>query len=195
MSPVGEIIDISFTTVTCESSNLNDIPTPGTFIRFDIDDYTVIACVTRYDIGSIESDGYPMALWKTEAELKNQYPQLEQILKGYFKCLVLGFMVDGKFINGLPDRSIRLHTMVVRAQNNEILLATQDGLFLNSVIKSKDVDIIEVIPWLIYNAYKARNADHDYLEEIGKELNVYLKYDLNLLAPIIERLENMIINL
>lgn len=195
MKTVGEIIDISFTTLTCEASNLNDIPTAGTFIKFYLADYIVIGCVTRYDISSIEAEGYPSALWKNENELKSYYPQLEHILKGYFRCLVLGFIYKDKFINGLPDKSIRLHTMVEKAGKDEILLATQDGLFLNSVLKAKDVDIVEVIPWLIYYAYIARNKNDNYLNEIGKELNIYLKYDLNILTPVIERLESLVFNL
>ncbi len=195
MMAVGEIIDISFTQITCEAKDLDNIPTAGQFIRFELDNYKVLGCVTRYDVGSISQEGYPRALWKTPEELKRFYPQLEQILKGYFKCIILGFISNGKFINCLPDRSIRLHTMVELADKNDILLATQSSLFLNSVIKAKDVDVVEVIPWMLYFAYVARKKDYEYIEHMGKELNAYLKYDLNLLTPIIERLENLISHL
>lgn len=85
--------------------------------------------------------------------------------------------------------------MVELADKNDILLATQSSLFLNSVIKAKDVDVVEVIPWILYFAYSAREKDYEYIEHMGKELNAYLKYDLNLLTPIIERLENLISHL
>lgn len=64
--------------------------------------------------------------------------------------------------------------------------------FLNSVLKAKDIDIIEVVPWMLFFAYLARGKDYYYIEQMGKSLNAYLKYDLNLLEPIIERLENLI---
>lgn len=192
---VGEIIDISFTQITCEAKDLDNIPTAGQFIRFNLDDYKVIGCVTRYDIGSIAQEGYPRALWKTPDEIKKFYPQLEHILKGYFKCILLGFISNGKFISCLPDKSIRLHTMVELADKKDILLATQNSLFLNAVIKARDVDIVEVVPWMLYFAYDARQKDYSYIQQMGKELNAYLKYDLNLLAPIVERLESLISNL
>ncbi|ADQ04518.1 hypothetical protein Calow_0952 [Caldicellulosiruptor owensensis OL] len=189
---VGEIIDVSFTQLTCEAKDLNNVPTPGKFIKFHLDDYTVIGCVIRYDIGSISEGGYPRALWKSPEEIKSQYPQIDQILKAYFKCVVLGYIVEDKYVGCLPDRSIRLHSLVEPANEREILLATQNGLFLNSVLKTKDVDIAEVVPWMLFFAYIARGKDYHYLEQMGKALNAYLKYDLNLLEPIIERLENLI---
>lgn len=153
---VGEIIDISFTQITCEAKDLENIPTPGQFIRFALDDYIVLGCTTRYDIGNISQEGYPRALWKSPDDLEKFYPQLQHILKGYFKCVILGFISNGKFISCLPDRSIRLHTMVELAEKKDILLATQNSLFLNSIIKAKDVDIIEVIPWMLYFIYCKR---------------------------------------
>lgn len=190
---VGEIIDISFTQLTCEARDLNNIPTPGRFIKFELDDYKVIGCVTRYDVGSISEREYPRALWKSPEEIKKHYPQIDQILKGYFKCVVLGYIVDNKFVGCLPDKSIRLHSLVELATQKEILLTTQNSLFLNSVLKAKDIDIIEVVPWMLFFAYLARGKDYYYIEQMGKSLNAYLKYDLNLLEPIIERLENLII--
>lgn len=189
---VGEIIDISFTQLTCEARDLNNVPTPGRFIKFELDDYTVVGCVTRYDIGSISEGGYPRALWKSPEEIRKQYPQIDQILKGYFKCIVIGYIVNEKFVGCLPDKSIRLHSLVELANQKEILLATQNGLFLNSVLKAKDIDIIEVVPWMLFFAYLARGKDYYYIEQMGKSLNAYLKYDLNLLEPVIERLENLI---
>jgi len=126
---VGEIIDISFTQLTCEARDWNNIPTPGRFIKFELDDYKVIGCVTRYDVGSISEGGYPRALWKSPEEIKKYYPQIDQILKGYFKCVVVGYIVNGKFVGCLPDKSIRLHSLVELATQKEILLALKTAFF------------------------------------------------------------------
>jgi len=195
LESIGEIVKVEFTTITCEAKNIDNLPTPGTFVRFYIKDYMVIGCVTRYEIGSIESQGYPSALWSNINEIKNNYPEIDQILKGYFDCLVIGSIYNGRFINGLPNRSIPIHAQVEKAETDDILLATQNALFINTILKATDVDVIVVMPSIVYYAYIVRNKDNNYLYEIGKQLSIYLNYDLNTLVPLIERIESLAFNL
>ncbi|MEZ0537998.1 hypothetical protein ACAG39_12280 [Caldicellulosiruptoraceae bacterium PP1] len=192
MDTIGEIVLVDFSSITCEAKVYDNIPTPGRFIKFFIDDICVLAISTKYSISSIEKDGPAKALWKDKEEVKKLYPQMDMMLKGYFNAIVIGYIQDNSFKYGLPPKSISIHTLVYEAEDKEVLLATQSSIFLHTILKEKDIDIFEVIPNALYLAYLVRNKDENYLVEIGKELNMYLKYDLNILTPIIERLESLI---
>jgi len=189
---IGEIVECNFTKLTCEALTQSHIPTPGNFITFNIGDIKVISIVSYYWIGSIEGEGKALALWKSKEELDKLYPQLSSILKGYFECVIVGFIENNNFIHGLPSKSIQLHTLVFPSEDKDILMATQNSLFLYSLMKEKEIDLFEVIPWVFYHAYKVRKNDYKYIVDMGKDLNMYLKYDLNLLTPIVQRIDNII---
>jgi len=170
---VGEVIESSTAEFTAESRVLHGAPPFGAYVK--IDGYPMIYAIT-YNIStqSIEPNRRPTAYGKTEDELRLEQPQIFELLRTEFNCLIIGYEDETGIYQNLPPHPPKIHNFVHFCSATEIANFTDKAHYLTIAA--------------IRNAHLARGENGHYLVKAGKEIARLLKDDYDRLHSILERI-------
>ena len=184
---VGEVIESSTAEFTAESRVLHGAPPFGAYVK--IDGYPMIYAIT-YNIStqSIAPNRRPTAYGKTEDELRLEQPQIFELLRTEFNCLIIGYEDETGIYQNLPSHPPKIHNFVHFSSATEIANFTDQAHYLRPIFGQARVPSDDLTIAAIRNAYLARGENGHYLVKAGNEGARLLKDDYDRLHSILERI-------
>jgi hypothetical protein len=153
-------------------------------------DETLYGVVYSAGTGSAEPGRRPTAYGLAEEQLRQEQPQIFDLLATEFSALHIGYARNGRFSAGIPPRPPRLHAAVSGCTPPEVRAITESPELLRALIKSPgDVPTDELILACIRYGFACRDEEYAYLVRAGKQLATLLRDDPDRLTAILGRLE------
>jgi hypothetical protein len=151
---------------------------------------TLYALVFSATTGSLEPGRRAAAYGLEEAQLREEQPQIFDLLATEFEALHIGFVRDGRLRPYLPSRPPRLHALVETCTPEETCALTDTPDLLRTLLAATgEVSADELIAACLRHAYECRNRDFAYLVRMGKQLAILLREDPERLAALLRKLE------
>jgi hypothetical protein len=155
-----------------------------------VPDDTLYALVTEAATGSVEPGRRPAAYGLSEAQLREEQPQIFDLLATTFSAVHIGYARAGRFRPHLPPRPPRLHAFVTECTPEEIRALTDAPDFLRSVLAAPlPVSPDELLAAALRHAVSCRNNDFAFLVRAGKRLALLLRDDPERLSALLRKLE------
>jgi hypothetical protein len=152
-------------------------------------DETLYAIVYSAGTGSAEPGRRPTAYGLEEEQLRQEQPQIFDLLATEFSALHIGYARGERFRAGIPPRPARLHAAVTECDPQEVCALTDAPEFLRTLVNSSgDAATDELIVACIQRAYDCRGENYAYLVRAGKQLAVLLRDDPDRLTALLNRL-------
>ena len=127
---VGEVIGSSNTEFIAESTLLHDSPPFGSFIKVKGRE-TIYGVVFNAYTHSLEPNRLAIAYHRSEQELRDEQPQIFELLKTKFEAVIIGYETEGAIRQYLPPQPPRLHSFVHVCQPMEVRRLTSAFLVLS----------------------------------------------------------------
>lgn len=155
-----------------------------------VPDDTLYALVTEAMTGSLEPGRRPAAYGLDEARLREEQPQIFDLLATTFSAVHIGYAREGRFRPHLPPRPPRLHAFVTECTPEEVRALTDAPDFLRSLLAAPLlVSVDELLAAALRHASLCRNNDFAFLVRAGKQLALLLRDDPERLAALLRKLE------
>ena len=202
---IAEVIETATTEFLAECLEPEDLSFPemppfGSWIK-SVDEESgnkIIAVVTYVTTSPIDSVHRARALGLSLAELREQQPQIFAMLKTEFKAAIIGFETPkssngskeqlGRVYQYLPPRPPQIHQAVYRCQPEEIIHFTQQLDFLRTLLQVSNIPVESLTAAAIREIYHLRNADRNWLVQVGRTLSILLKDDYDRLRYILSQI-------
>ncbi|HZT43150.1 MAG TPA: hypothetical protein VFA07_13355 [Chthonomonadaceae bacterium] len=153
-------------------------------------DDTLYALVFSATTGSAEPGRRPTAYGLDEESLRQEQPQIFDLLCTEFAGLHVGFARDERLHPYLPPRPPRLHALVSECSPDEIVALTESLDFLRALLHAPgEGDPDELIAACLRHAYACRDRDFTFLVRAGKQLAALLHDDPDRLNALLRKLE------
>ena len=155
-----------------------------------VPDDTLYAIVFSATTGSLDPGRRAAAYGLEEAQLREEQPQIFDLLATEFAALHIGFLREGRLRPYLPSRPPRLHAFVEACSPAETYALTETPDLLRTLLAATgEVSADELIAACLRHAYECRNRDFSYLVRMGKQLAILLREDPERLAALLRKLE------
>ena len=205
-SHIAEVIETATTQYLAQCLEPEDLKFPqmppfGSWVKsFDEESGNkILAVVTYVTTTPIDSVHRARALGLSLAELREQQPQIFAMLKTEFKAAIVGFEVPhtnnngssnhlGKVYQYLPPRPPQIHQAVYNCQAAEVVHFTENLDFLRTLLQVKDIPVESLVAAAVRDVYRLREANRDWLVEVGRTLSVLLKDDYDRLRYILSQI-------
>ncbi len=169
---------------------LDPAPIPPAGLPAATPDDTLYAVVTFAETGSIEPGRRAAAYGLTEELLRQQQPQIFDLIATTFHAAHLGYASGGRFRPHLPPCPPRLHGFVALCAQEEICALTETPDFLRTLLALPlPTQSDELIAACLRHACSGRQNDFGYLVRIGKQLAVLLRESPDRLTALLRKLE------
>ncbi len=160
---------------------------------------TIFAIVTYVTTSPIDSVHRATALGLSLEELKEQQPQIFSMLKTEFSATIVGFETPINSLNGnsntlgkvyqyLPPRPPQIHESVYFCTPEEIVHFTNKVDFLRTLLQVKNAPIESLIAATIRETYRHRNAERQWLVNVGKNLTILFQDNYDCLKHILNQI-------
>lgn len=202
---IGEIIQTSTTEITGQSKLKVDGPGFGSLVCVGKAP-RCIAVVFNVEVVGPEGYRKPAMTGIAEDQLPAQHPQLFALLRKQFQALLIGEMVNGRFLYGLPSRPPGLHAGVAHCDKELMQAIGADLGFFRLIFDSGRASSEELLLKVCMNLLQANGARQDdelaalkrddekqtdkaAAVKIGKALSDLYRDDYETLRRMMERLE------
>ena len=203
---IGEVIETATTQFMAqclepEDLNFPSMPPFGSWVKsFDEESGNkILAVVTYVTTTPIDSVHRARALGMSLAELREQQPQIFAMLKTEFKAAIVGFETPhsskngsgasfGKVYQYLPPRPPQIHQAVYQCSAEEIIHFSEELDFLRTLLQVKDIPVESLAAASIRDIYRLRQANRDWLVQVGRTLSNLLKDDYDRLRYILSQI-------
>lgn len=203
---IGEVIETSTTQYLAQCLEPEDLKFPvmppfGSWIKsFDEESGNkIFAVVTYVTTSPIDSVHRARALGLSLEELREQQPQIFAMLKTEFKAAIVGFETPANNLNGnsvnlgqiyqyLPPRPPQIHQSVYQCDAEEIVHFTEKLDFLRTLLQAKDIPVESLVAASVRDVYRQRQANRDWLVNVGRTLSTLLKDDYDRLRYILSQI-------
>jgi hypothetical protein len=203
---IGEVIETATTNFLAqcldpEELNFPIMPPFGSWVKaYDEESGNKIFAVVTYATTSpIDSVHRARALGLSLAELREQQPQIFAMLKTEFKATIVGFESNNSQNNGngaasgyiyqyLPPRPPQIHQAVYSCEAPDIVRFSEKLDFLRILLQVRDAPVEALAAASIRDIYHLRQADRQWLVQVGRQLSILLKDDYDRLRYILSQI-------
>lgn len=199
---IGEVIETSTTQYLAQCLEPEDLKFPvmppfGSWIKsFDEESGNKILSVVTYVTTSpIDSVHRARALGLSLEELREQQPQIFAMLKTEFKAAIVGFEAPsnsddslGQVYQYLPPRPPQIHQSVYHCDREEVVNFTENLDFLRTLLQAKDIPVESLVAASVREVYRQRQANREWLVNVGRTLSTLLKDDYDRLRYILSQI-------
>lgn len=186
---IGEVIGSSNTEFIAESALLHNPPPFGSFIKVQTRE-TIYAVVFNAYTHSLEPNRLAIAYHRSEQELRDEQPQIFELLKTKFEAVIVGYESDGAIRYHLPPQPPRLHSFVHACQPLEVRRLTSHFRFFRFLMSVERAPRDELIAAAIGTAYVVHGRERSFLVKAGKELVKLIGDDYEMLSSILHRIQD-----
>lgn len=202
---IGEVIETSTTGFLAQCLEPEDLKFPvmppfGSWIKsYDEESGNkILAIVTYVTTSPIDSVHRARALGLSLEELREQQPQIFAMLKTEFKAAIVGFEAPsttngstsslGRVYQYLPPRPPQIHQSVYHCDAEEVVHFTENLDFLRTLLQVKDIPVESLVAAAVRDVYRLRQANRDWLVNVGRTLSTLLKDDYDRLRYILSQI-------
>ncbi|PIE35720.1 hypothetical protein CSA56_03125 [candidate division KSB3 bacterium] len=184
---LAEVIESSTTAFTAQARELHGAPAFGAFVKAGAAP-TSIALVCEVMTGSTELNRRPVAYGKTEEELREEQPQIFELLRTEIQAKIIGYTDEHGMKQLIPPRPPKLHSFVYACSPEEIRHFTQRVDFFRTLVGLGGTLSDELLIAAIQQACLSHSqSKRSCLIRAGKELSRLLKDDYDRLESILRR--------
>ena len=185
---IAEVIESSTTEFTAQTRKLHDAPPFGAFIKVG-SPVAVIGMVYDISTGSADLNRRPIAYGKTEEELRNEQPQIFELLRTEIKAKIVGYCDQYGMRQQLPAHPPRLHHFVYTCTPQEIGDFTGNFDYLRVLAGIGGTLSDELLIAAVQQTCRAhQETSRQTLVRVGKELARLLRDDYDRLESILRRI-------
>ncbi|MHB0977083.1 MAG: HAS-barrel domain-containing protein [Candidatus Aquicultorales bacterium] len=189
MDHIGEVIEASTTRFRAQRQSLDNPPAFGSFVKVpsgpEITSYAVVFNVYE---SSIDPSRRPVAFGLTEKELKEQQPQIFEMLRLEFEAAIIGFKDQSAAVKTyLPPWPPRIHSFVGACTPDEVSDLTNELEFIRSINALPGLPTDELLAAAVRTAYRNRDCDDSFLIKAGQEIAIMLKDEYERARSILRR--------
>jgi hypothetical protein len=197
MKRIGEVIASATTFFTAQALrdpdaglNMPKAPPFGSFVRAHLEDegIDVFGVVYHAETTSFDATHRPMALNLSRQELREQQPQIFELLRTDFSLVITGFRDEGRIHHYLPPCPPQVHDFVYACTVTEVAAITDSMDFLRTLITFSQAPSEELAASVIRTAYRLRGEDRTFLLAAGRTLANLLRNDYDRLGAVMQRL-------
>ncbi|TRV42304.1 MAG: hypothetical protein EWV53_16380 [Microcystis panniformis Mp_MB_F_20051200_S9] len=184
-----------------EELNFPFMPAFGSWVKA-YDEETgnkIFGIVTFATTAPIDSVHRARALGLSLAELREQQPQIFAMLKTEFRATIVGFETRSGQFNGngsgrgyiyqyIPPRPPQIHQAVYQCESLEVVYFSEQLDFLRILLQVKNTPVEALAAASIRQMYQLRQADRQWLVNVGRQLSVLLKDDYDRLRYILSQI-------
>jgi HAS barrel domain len=184
-----------------EELNFPFMPAFGSWVKA-YDEETgnkIFGIVTFATTAPIDSVHRARALGLSLAELREQQPQIFAMLKTEFRATIVGFETLHGQINGngagrgyiyqyIPPRPPQIHQAVYQCEDLEVVYFSEQLDFLRILLQVKNTPVEALAAASIRQMYQLRQADREWLVNVGRQLSILLKDDYDRLRYILSQI-------
>lgn len=114
-SPFAEVIQSSLTTITAQSWHWDIFPSFGSLLAIHAKDTLIYGIVYQVQTGSCDPNRQAYPFKKTHAELLLEQPQIFELLKTTFDCLIVGYQNQDQIVHTLAPHPPLIHSFISSA--------------------------------------------------------------------------------
>jgi hypothetical protein len=196
MKKVGEVISSCTTSFTAQCIKTKDLNLPkapyfGSFVICKSEDlgFDTIGVVSDINSGSIDSLHIPTAMNLSREELRLQQPQIFDLLKTDFTCIIIGYLENGNIFQFIPPHPPQIHDFVYLCDKENVKKITQKMDYISTLLNSNSSISDELVSANIRYAYKLRGMDRNFLINVGREISNLLKDNYDKLSSILRKIK------
>lgn len=197
LARVGEVIAASTTQLVAQvlkapgdGLTLPQAPPFGSFVRVPLEeeDLAVYGVVFHVETASLDAAHRPVALNMSRQELREQQPQIFDLLRTDFSVLITGFGRAGRLHQYLPPRPPQVHDFVYPCTDAEVAALTEAFDFLRTLVQFRQGPAEELVAACLREAQRRRGGDPAFLVAAGRALSQLLRNDYERLSAILSRM-------
>jgi len=203
---IGEVIETATSEYLAqclepEELSFPSIPPFGSWVKaIEEESGNIIMGVVTYATTSpIDSVHRARPLGLSLDQLKEQQPQIFAMLKTEFRVTLVGFETYNNSANGngkkgrdiyqyFPPRPPQIHQAVYQCEAAEVLRFTQKLDFLRILFQVSYTPVEPLVAAVIREIYTLRQADRNWLVQVGRQLSILLKDDYDRLGYILSQI-------
>lgn len=187
----GEVVESSLREWVAQSWQWNKFPEFGSIVAIEDKEVNLFGIVHHIQTGSIDSNRQPFTYQKTEEELLQEQPQIFELLKTNFSCLVLGYQENGSFFNMYAPKPAKIHSFVRQATLPEIQHAFKSSQYLQLIFSQSGTisSLDELLLALLKNLTTLNIMQNDNFEEFIQTFSLLTKNDYCRLKLFLQRIE------
>ena len=186
---IAEVIEASIVEFTAQCYELYEVPPLGALVRTG----DIYGIVSNAETTGMEPGRKPIARGKDEATEEAVYessPQLSQLLRSQFTCVVVGYKKDGKIYQRLSPQPARIHGFVYLCPPEEVSEFSKSFTFLSILLNSVGpIPVEELIDATLKQMGRVRDDSRAFMVGAGKECAKLLSSNINRLKNILEKLK------
>ncbi len=187
MNYIAEVIESSTTRFVAQTRELNGSPPFGAFVKVGASP-TTIAMICDIVTGSTELNRRPVAYGKTEEELREEQPQIFELLRTEITATVVGYADEHGMKQCLPPQPPRLHSFVHCCAPEEICEFTGRFDYFRALIGLGGTLSDELLIAAVQQTCRCHgDAARSWFVRAGKELSRMLRDDYDRLESILRR--------
>lgn len=154
-------------------------------------DGTIYAVVYSAETMSAQPGRRASAFQKTREELRQEQPQIFELLRTDFTALPVGFVRAGRLCPQIPPRPANLHDGVEECSDVEEKVITGCPEVLEAILRGPEgINADSLVVALLERGYTLREADRGFLVAAGKTLASLLRSEPGRLLGILRRIES-----
>lgn len=196
---IGEIVAAStaaFTAQVLQSSEFapdldwKRVPPLGSLVRIASESVPaqVLGVVCHVETTGLDGVHKPLALNLSRQQLREQQPQIFDLLTTRFEALTVGYLEQGVFYQYYPAYPPQIHDFAHLCSDEELVRFTE-RLFCLRTLLQHPASSDEVIAAFLRQSHRARKREREFLIAAGRQLSGLLKDNYDRLASILQRLE------
>lgn len=154
---------------------------------------TLYAVVIEATTGSLEPGRRPAAFGLAEEQLREEQPQIFQLLTTAFHALHVGYVHNGHIRLQMPPRPPRVHAFVTECTPAEIHTLTREPDFWRILLNAPaNIQPDELIAAVIHHTHTGAEHHREHLIHIGKQLALLLQDTPERLTALLRRIQQQI---
>ncbi|NMG07116.1 HAS-barrel domain-containing protein [Brasilonema sp. UFV-L1] len=200
---IAEVIETSSCEFLAQCLEPDDLSFPsmppfGSWVR-SVDEesgnqiYAVVYYATTMPVDSVHR---AVALGLSLQDLREEQPQIFAMLKTEFRAAIVGFEqpADAKKLSNarvyqyLPPRPPQVHQAVYRCESEAIIKFTEQLDFLRTLLSVNGAPVDALTAAAIRYVYQLRQAERQWIIQVGRTLSVLLKDDYDRLRFILSQI-------
>lgn len=191
ITKIGEVIESSTTEFVAQSYELHQPPPFGSLVKTAIGQQDIFAIVYFAATLPIEPGRKPVARGRdevSEEDVYRQHPQLAQLLRTEFRCLVAGYFQENTLYQYLPPLPARIHSFVYLCEQLEKRKFALSMDFLSLLVKAPQGSD-ELTAACLRSLGVSQEDSRSFLVSGGKELSRLLAGEPQRLNAILKRMQ------
>lgn len=191
---LAEVIVSSTTEFIAEVYRDQVPPAFGTWVQVETEEgHTLLGLVSHVEVTSRAPNRQAVALGKTKAELRAEYPQIFELLQTTFRAQVIAHTdTNRRLRQTLPPLPAGIHDFVHACAPDHLLALGQPYDFLRTLVRNPDPtvpvdDLLVAVLAQIYEAHGGRHGGSQELIHAGRALSRLMNDDHERLHSILRR--------